>query len=122
MLYTFEVAYHPTFVKTWLRGEARLLASELQNQPFFRAIHLHAVSLSNRGCPNAALGMFRSRTVPGPTGDLKAAQQSPPNETDAESNFPQTSAKFQSASSKAKQVSCELRDASYELLAATDKL
>jgi len=54
-LYSFEQAYHPTFVQTWLRGAARLSYQLPQNQPFFRALHLHMVALGRRGCVHAAL-------------------------------------------------------------------
>eukprot|EP00964_Phaeocystis_antarctica_P016963 scaffold9337_cov54-Phaeocystis_antarctica.AAC.1 len=54
-VYAHELAFHPAFVGAWVRGEAHLPYHAPANQPFYRAMHRLATSLSARGCHVAAL-------------------------------------------------------------------
>lgn len=59
-LHCLELSFHPAFTQAWLRGAARVdYDARPANRPFFHALHLHAVSLSQRGCPKAALSAAR---------------------------------------------------------------
>jgi hypothetical protein len=59
-IHCLELSFHPAFTQAWLRGAARMdYNARAANRPFFHSLHLHAVSLSLRGCPKAALGAAR---------------------------------------------------------------